>query len=142
MHIDIQFLYVFSLFIWLLFFLAGKFQYSRLRNATMNLALEQADTLLRRDRDLTVEHCYEVLLPEWERMLKRTTWFIPHKTEMWPMPARPDYVRNRMNLSPVWLGAFLELNGFKLLAAPALKVQIDEIVKRASITKLNRGVSS
>ncbi len=85
-----QTVYAVVLFVWLALFLAAKWQYDRLRKRTIELALAKAEELMRRDRSVTVEQCYEALLPDWKAMLKQTTWFIPHKTELWPMPATPD----------------------------------------------------
>ena len=139
MQINFQLLYVLSLLVWLCLFVTGKLQYDRLRKRTMELAVEKAEALLRTDRNLTVERCYELLLPEWEEMLKRTTWFVPHKMELWPVPARPEYVRKRLNLSPFWLGAYLRLHGFSLPAESDLQAEIDQVVARASAPRSGPG---
>jgi hypothetical protein len=50
---------------------------------------------------------------------------------LWPVPARPDGLRRRLNLTPAWLGAFLALGGMKLPADYELSRQIDEILRSA-----------
>ena len=127
--------------VWLLFFLSGRFQFDRIKKRTVDLVLSQLDSLLEARPDLTVEGYYSFLLPRWEQMVRSSAWFIPHKTELWPMPARPEYVARRIHFSPEWLGAFLSLRGYHLSADPELQGKMNLIKSLAppsSATRANK----
>ena len=122
-----QTLYVPALFVWLVLFVTGQMQFKRVRQRTLDLALAEIGPARKRKPDLTVEGYYDLLLPTWEQMVKKNAWFIPHRTELCPMPATPAYLRSRLNFTPAWLGAFLRLRGIKLNCAPELEEQITAI---------------
>ncbi|MBN2045986.1 MAG: hypothetical protein JW757_13270 [Anaerolineales bacterium] len=113
--------------IWLFFFLYGKRQYDQARKITMEMALSELKNARKHTPSLTVETYFEYLLPRWEAEIARQIKLIPHKSEFWPVPAKPDYVRTRLNFTPAWLGAYLKVNKQPLSACEELQVRIDEI---------------
>ena len=115
--------------LWLLFFLQGKRQFDKARQLTLDLALTEVKAARKKNPDLTVDEYYAELMPKWEAVIREKIRFIPHKSEFWPMPAKPEYVRQRLNFTPEWLGAYLKINGVKLQATEAQQARIDEIAQ-------------
>lgn len=124
--------------VWLVLFLTGRFQFGHIKKRTVDLVLSRLDSLLEASPDLTVEEYYAFLLPRWEQMVRSSAWFIPHKTELWPMPATPQYVAQRIHFSPEWLGAFLSLRGYHLSAGPELQGKINLIKSLAPPNNVTR----
>ena len=120
--------------LWLLFFFLGKRQFDQARQLTLDLVLNEVKAARKNNLDLTVDEYYTELMPKWEAMIQEKIRFIPHKSEFWPMPARPEYVRQRLNFTPEWLGAFLKINGVKLQATKSQQARIDEIVQLSQKT--------
>jgi hypothetical protein len=113
--------------IWLGFYLYGKRQFDQARKITMEMALSELKKARKSIPDLTVEKYFDYLLPVWEAEISTRIKLIPHKLGFWPMPAKPDYVRTRLNFTPEWLGAYLKVNKRPLSASEALQTRIDEI---------------
>ena len=113
--------------IWLLFYLLGKRQFDQARQLTLDLVLSEVKQAQKANPELTVDQYYADLIPEWEALMREKIRFIPHKSEFWPMPAKPEYIRSRLNFTPEWLGAYLKINGIKLRASEEQQARIDEI---------------
>ena len=113
--------------IWLGFFLYGRRQFEQAREITLELVLSELKQARKLIPELTVESYYDYLLPKWEEAITTRIRLIPHKTEFWPMPAKPEYVRSRLNFTPEWLGAYLKVNKHSLPASEDLQNRIDEI---------------
>ncbi len=113
--------------VWLGFYLYGKSQFKQAREITLMLALSELKQARNSIPDLTVERYYDYLLPKWEAAITARIKLIPHKLEFWPMPAKPEYVRARLNFTPEWLGAYLKINRRPLSASEALQARIDEV---------------
>lgn len=96
--------------IWLIVLAAGRYQLRKVKERTVELVLSEIKVELKKNPSLTIEHFYELIYPKWCQMLKSTALFIPHKTELWPMPARPNYVKNRISFLPDVVGLFLANN--------------------------------
>ena len=113
--------------VWLLFYLLGKRQFDQARQLTLDLALGEVKAARKANPELSVDQYYTNLMPKWEALIREKIRFIPHTSEFWPMPARPEYVRSRLNFTPEWLGAYLKLNGIILRASESQQAKIDEI---------------
>lgn len=113
--------------IWLLFYLLGKRQFDQARQLTLDLVLSEVKQAQKANPELTVDQYYADLIPEWEALMREKIRFIPHKSEFWPMPAKPEYIRSRLNFTPEWLGAYLKINGINLRASEEQQARIDEI---------------
>ena len=117
---------------WLAMFILGRKQYEDIKKQTLQLLTEGADRAKARNIELSVQEYYDQLQPVWEEMVRRTARFVLHKTELFPVPATPDYVRKRMNFTPAWLGAYLRLHHYKVTAVPELDEQINKILAMAN----------
>lgn len=113
--------------LWLLFFLLGREQLKRLKANTQHMALDNIETALEKNKNLTVSQYYKQLNRKWELMVPRTAKFILHKSELYPVPAKLETVRMQIHFSPEWLGAFLKLNGYTLKATPVQQERIEHI---------------
>lgn len=99
---------------WLLVLGAGKLQLKRIKDRTENLMLASARSALETDPRLSIDKLYERLYPAWVEMVRKTAFFIPHRWEIWPMPATPKHVAGRLDFTPEWLGQHLLANGIRV----------------------------
>ena len=119
--------------IWIILFLLGRSQFNKIKDATMKLILANIDEEKKKNKNLTLDQYYEMLYPQFEAIVKANAKFIPHKTEMFPMPARPEYVKTRMTFTPEWVGAYLKLNGYSIIANRQQQKTIDYILELSKI---------
>jgi PTS system galactitol-specific IIA component len=105
--------------LWLSTFYLGRYQLNSIRRKTEAWALESSQRILALTPGITVDHLYEQLYPEWVVNLRGTAYFIPHRWEIWPVPATPRFVKGRIDFTPEWLGGFLWANGIKLPGSKA-----------------------
>jgi len=117
--------------VWLIFYISARRQFSRVRQGTVDLVLEQGRRAGQARPRPTVEALFVQLQPVWEAMLRRRAWFIPHRTELFPVPASPGTVARRLNFTPGWVGAYLRLNGIDLPAGADLEAEIQRILALA-----------
>ncbi|NLH46120.1 MAG: hypothetical protein GX451_08360 [Acholeplasmataceae bacterium] len=114
--------------IWFILFLLGREQTKHIKTKTKNIALENIEKSLQKNEDLTIDEYYEQINKQWEQMVHNTAKFILHRNELLPLPAKPEIVRRQINFSPEWLGAYLTLNGYVLIAKPEQQKRIDFIL--------------
>ncbi|MCE1252769.1 MAG: hypothetical protein LWX83_04375 [Anaerolineae bacterium] len=100
--------------IWLIILAAGRHQLKNIKENTVQLVLEQAREQLKKDSNLDIDQFYASIYPQWRQMVKSKALFIPHKTELWPMPAYPEYVCSRIKFNPQVVADFLSENGIIL----------------------------
>jgi hypothetical protein len=98
----------------LAFFAAGKWQLKRIDDRTKSMVIEGGRKALGENPQITAKELFEKLHPEWEMMLRETALFIPHRFELWPVPAAPQTVSERINFNSEWLGQYLWENGIKI----------------------------
>lgn len=110
-------LFIFGL--WIAIFSLGKYQLNSIRTKTESWVLESANRILTETPGISVTKLYDQLYPGWEMNLKGSAYFIMHRWEIWPMPATPRFVKDRIDFSPEWLGGFLWANGIKLPGSKA-----------------------
>lgn len=95
---------------WLLLWGAGKVQLRRniqfLENSTLSFA-QQSITIEGR---VGVDTVYELVYCAWKQQFHRLAWFIPHRWELWPIPARLEVVQQRIGFSPEWVKTYLQKN--------------------------------
>lgn len=96
--------------LWLALFFTGKYQLQRLQQRTQELVLENTPILLKQEPGLSAQQLYDLLYPEWRLMLRKTAWFIPHRWELWPVPATPKRAAQRIDFTPEWLHQHLMAN--------------------------------
>jgi hypothetical protein len=99
--------------IWAVMLFSGKSQLRRLQQNTALLVAERARQLATEGKSLKAQELYNQIYPEWTQMVRRTAYFIPHHWELWPLPALPFIVRNRIGFNSEWVKQFLQKNSFK-----------------------------
>jgi hypothetical protein len=114
--------------IWLLLFLTGRWQLNRVKQMTTDLILAEGRKIKQQHQEQTVEGLYEKIIPLWEPEINKIAWFVLHKSELFPIPAFPKIVQKRLNFTPAWMGAYLQINGIHLPASAELKEQINSII--------------
>jgi len=114
--------------IWLVLFLWGRSQLKNIKEATTQLVIENIEVAKKENKNLTIDQYYEILYPKFETYVKTNAKFVTHKTELFPMPAKPDYVKTRIHFTPEWVGAFLKLNGHTIIANSQQQKTIDHLV--------------
>ncbi|MGD8622243.1 MAG: hypothetical protein PVH60_09830 [Anaerolineales bacterium] len=103
--------------LWMVLFFAGNWQLNRLKERTNKLVIHEANRLLGEVPGITVKQFYKKLKPSWEEMVKHNAWFVPHRWELWPMPATPSIVEQRIDFTAEWLGEFLWMEEVKMHGA-------------------------
>jgi hypothetical protein len=105
--------------LWLSTFFLGKYQLNSIRTKTESWVLESTNRILAETPGISVNKLYDQLYPGWETNLRGSAYFIMHRWEIWPVPATPRFVKNRIDFTPDWLGGFLWANGIKLPGSKA-----------------------
>ena len=100
--------------IWLIFFVWGRAQFNRIKKLTQSIIVEEARIEIKKNKSITLKEFYDQIYPSWCDLVKKSIWFIPHKSELWPMPAKPDYVRKRIGFNHEWTARVLLENGIEL----------------------------
>jgi hypothetical protein len=106
-----------ALLMWMGSLAAGKYQVQRLKSRTESLVLEAAQQWRAAGRGLGAKDLYRNLYPEWSAMVRHSALFIPHRWELWPVPASPTRVEERIGFSPEWIHDFLTEQGFSVHGA-------------------------
>jgi hypothetical protein len=92
----------------------GRFQLWRIEQRTAALVLEMSKEWLRQKPNITANGLYRRIYPRWSKAVGQWAWFIPHRWEIWPVPARAETVRLKMSFSPQWIAALLAKHGLSL----------------------------
>ena len=119
--------------IWIIFFLWGRAQFNNVKDKTVSLIIENIDEAKKKIKNLTIDQYYEMIYPQFEEIVKTSAKFIPHKTELFPVPAKPEYVKTRMNFTPEWVGAILSLHGHAIKADRKQQKTIEYIIALSKI---------
>jgi hypothetical protein len=115
---------------WLAVIGSSKLQLKWLKDRTAEMTISSARIVLEKEPQLQIAKLYERLYPIWSDMVRKTAFFIPHRWEIWPVPATPKRVAERLEFSPEWLGEHLWANGIEVRgAAPKKKDKEKEIEK-------------
>lgn len=109
--------------IWLILFVLGRAQFNKIKKLTQSVVVEKANVQIKEDKEITLKEFYKQIYPSWCDLVKKSIWFIPHKTELWPMPAKPDYVRDRIGFNQEWTARILLDNGIELKGREVQKVK-------------------
>ncbi len=101
--------------IWMIFYIAGRIQLSRIRQKTVALVVEQGRRELALDPSISLVALREKLLARWQAEFAGWRYlFVPHKYEFWPVKASPKNVLVKMPFSPQWLHDELGRAGLNL----------------------------
>lgn len=99
--------------VWLLLMLWSERSLRKVQSRTSALVLDGAREALVKDPDLSAGRIYDQLYPQWCDMVRKTATIIPHRWELWPLPATPSTVRDRIGFTPLWLWNHLVTNGVR-----------------------------
>jgi hypothetical protein len=102
------------LLLWISIFFAGRYQLQRVEKRTRAFVLENAQQMLDENPQMNSTQLYEKLYPRWCQLLRETAWFVPHRSELWPLPATPKIVHDRINFTPEWLHKYLKTKGINV----------------------------
>ncbi len=114
--------------LWLIFFLLGQYQMKQIKKKTVAIVLDHAKIYLNKYPAPNLLSFYNEIYPTWVEMVRSTAIFVPHKSELFPVPARPERLRESIHFSAEWVGAYLEKNGYKIDATTEQKQKIRAIL--------------
>ncbi len=93
--------------VWLLLWGAGKIQFHKniqyLRDATSSVTKQ----LISEGKEVNIHIIYQTVYQQWQQRIEHLSWFIPHRYELWPIPAKIEELKNRIGFSPEWVEEFL-----------------------------------
>jgi hypothetical protein len=117
--------------IWLIIFLAGKYQFNKITKYSTSLVERHIQSAISENPKLTVNEYFNQIYQEWELHISKKYYFIPHKTELFPIRTSPENVVKRINFTPEWVGAYLQLHGYHLERTKEQEIKITEIINMA-----------
>ena len=109
--------------IWIIFFVLGRGQSNGSKQFSITCKNRKERIEIKKNKSITLKEFYAQIYPSWCDLLKKTIWFIPHKSELWPMPAKPDYVRKRIGFNHEWTARVLLENGIELKGREVQKMK-------------------
>lgn len=129
MNFGIQQITIILLVVWFLMFVAGKIQQNRIKKKLFARIHQGLAPAQKNNADLGLDEYYGWVFSDWDELVKRNAWFILSKSELYPISANPERVMARMNLTPAWLGAYLELTGNKIKMTEDQRAAVDAIIE-------------
>jgi hypothetical protein len=114
-------------FIWLVLFIAGQYQLKKIKEHTVKLVVGHVDRSLQKNPDLSVDEYFEYIFPFWEDEVKKY-WFIPHKSELFPIRVSTENLVKRINFTPEWVGAYLDIKEIHIKRTKLQEKRIKEII--------------
>ena len=129
MTIGIQQITVIILIVWFVLFVTGKLQQGRIKIKLLERIQKGIDPAIKANPQLTLDEFYQWVFADWGRLVRKNAWFVLAPSELFPIAPRPEQMRTQMNLTPVWLGAFLAVKGHpSLVMTEAQQAGIQEIL--------------
>ena len=92
-----------ALVAWFGVIFAGNLQLRRVERETVRFVVRESAGLVAANPTITARQLHEALYPVWVAELGRWAWYVPHRWELWPVPARPETVQRHFEFSPKWL---------------------------------------
>jgi len=89
-------------------YVAGRIQLHNISIKTQGYVLARYKEEIQRKPNITPESLYKLIYPEWTSLIKKWGLFIPHRLDLWPIPATPDNVKNRIDFNSKWIANVLE----------------------------------
>ncbi len=111
--------------------IGGKYQFQRIEQGTEEYLLSQAPAKLAVNPNLSDRQLYENLYPGWADMVRKKAIFILHRWELWPIPATPDRVQERLGFTAEWMGEFLNENDIQVRQDPQFKKKSGDASKES-----------
>jgi hypothetical protein len=103
--------------VWALIYLAGAIQLKQIEARSAELLLNKWGSIAEKS-ELTEEEIYKWFYRLWlDEFTKWKYWFIPHRTDLFPVKATPDRAANKIPLSSDWVFKTLNKNGIAIKTA-------------------------
>lgn len=100
--------------IWLPIAYYMRHELKKVKEKTTELVLEAAKKLPKNHPKPTVADFYASIYPSWEEMVRTNIRWFPHSSDIFPVRARPEIVRERIRFNPETVDLFLASNGIRL----------------------------
>ncbi|MCG2768690.1 MAG: hypothetical protein L6435_09965 [Anaerolineae bacterium] len=100
--------------VWLGVFVAGRLQLRHIERKSVELVLEMGRELIARKPHITARGLYKRIYPRWSEAVREWAWFVPHRLDLWPVPARPETVQQKLPFSAQWIAEVLHQYGIPL----------------------------
>jgi len=110
-------------FIMVDFFLSGKAQLRSIEKISTNYVIQKYEELTAHNRKIRLDQFFSAISGDWENIVKGKVLFVPHRFELWPMPASPKYLAKRLPLTENWVGKVLIENGKELKDPNMVKIR-------------------
>ncbi len=91
---------------------AGEMQLKKNEQYLQKDIVAVAHSLRNQGRDILPEDVFEKVQKDWSEQINKLAWFIPHRWDMWPIPATLPNVKERIGFSPEWVKNVLVQNKF------------------------------
>lgn len=98
--------------LWMAFLAAGKIQLRRIETFLREWVVDHARLYQQEHRKIDADELYQQALDVMQLQLRQIAWFIPNKTEMYPVKASVASVQRKINFSPDWVKQILLQNQF------------------------------
>lgn len=116
------------LFTWFLFFLLGRYQLSRIKSKLFAKIDARVEKLEKAKQTDTLDSFYAHTFNDWDAVVKSNAWFVLSDNELYPVPANPQRLKDRLKLTPAWLGAYLKIKGTDLEMTESQRASVEEIL--------------
>jgi hypothetical protein len=120
------------LFAWFSLFLAGRYQQKRIKKALFDRVKTGIEPALKENPGLSLDAYYEWVFSDWEDLVRRNARFVLSDNELYPVSADPTRLQRRMNLTLIWLGAYLKLSGKELAMTDEQRTAVNGVVDSLS----------
>jgi hypothetical protein len=100
--------------VWLIIYAAGRLQLRHIERQTERLVTEAAQEIVVDKPHITSRGLYKRIYVDWSQQVRQWGWFVPHRLDLWPVPARSETVQHKFGFSPEWIAAVLDKHGIRL----------------------------
>ena len=129
MTFGMQQITIILLVVWFLMFVAGKIQQGQIKKKLFARIHQGLGSAQEKNPDLTLDEFYDWVFSDWDQLVKGSAWFILSQSELYPIAANPERVKVRMNLTPAWLGAYLQLSGNEIKMTEDQQAAVEAIIE-------------
>lgn len=102
------------LLVWLMIYMAGRVQLRQIEQKTQELVLQLSREYLAQQPHLSATDLYQQIYPHWSQAVPGWGRFVPHRLDLWPVPATPENVAQKIAFSPRWIAELLKAQNIKL----------------------------
>ncbi len=102
------------LLVWLTIYLAGRVQLRQIEQKSRALVLQLSREYLAQQPHLSATGLYQHIYPHWSKAVPGWGRFVPHRLDLWPVPATPENVAQKIAFSPRWIAELLDAQNINL----------------------------